>query len=1061
MASRGFGIHSIVSLTPSLNNFWVSLRLRAEHGVKIGDESATLIQRVVVTGQFVFQTFTRRFTFPMRLIANSAFALLILLLINLVMCQSDTPDPNATQRAAVDVVRTAWVQKAVQLAEEKRRAEERWVNEALAGMSKDARLGQLFMIGAYPSRGASSEKAVLKAIEDHRVGGVIFFQGGADHIARLTNQFQAKTRFPLMMAMDAEWGTNMRVSAATKFPRQLLMGALQNNALIYEFGKAVAEECKAMGIHINFAPVVDVNNNPANPVIGDRSFGEDRKNVTAKAYQYIKGLQDHGVMACAKHFPGHGDTDVDSHKDLPVIRHSLQRLDSIELYPFKTLAQHGVQSVMVAHLHIPAIDATPNVPVTLSRPAVTDLLQKKLGYKGLIFTDALDMRGVTKHFKDGETDLRALLAGNDVLLVPQDIPAAKRKIYAAIDSNLISWPEIDAHVRKILHAKYRLGLNNYTPVDAKNVSRRLNLAENKLLKQEIVGEALTLVDPENMMPLDARSVACLSIGGNSNAFQNELRRYGVTKQYSAGRTVPNSRLKALSKYKTVLISIHGLDRSIKRNFGISENIEQFVKKLSAKTKVMVVVFGSPYALRSFPMAQGAVVAYNNETMTQRLAARALAGALPFRGRLPITASAKFRYGMGKDTEIQKMPYATRPEYVGLDSKVLQRIDAIAAEMIREKAAPGCQVLIAKDGQIAFHRAYGHHTYAKKRRQRLENIYDLASVTKVAATTLALMRLVDEGKIDLDQPLSLYLSELRGTNKSSMTVREILVHQAKLKPWIPFYTRTLDEQKKPIMGRYYSTRYSSKYAIRVAENLYFAQSKVDSVIWQRIYDQDLRARSNYRYSDLGFYLFGKLVHRLTGKSLDRYVSETFYRPMGLLTTQFTPLKHGVPRANIIPTEDDQYFRYQVVQGDVHDMGAAMLGGVAGHAGLFSNAQDLAAIFQMLINGGEYGGKRYLKAATINQFITRHSQQSRRALGFDRKEKSDKPRNSINVAYQASDRTFGHQGFTGIGAWADPDNNMVYLFLSNRTFPSGENMTLIRRDIRSRIQEVAYEALMAVE
>lgn len=993
----------------------------------------------------------------MRLNSTTTFGVLFFVLVSTVlMYQFDTPqlnDPSGTDGTAFSF----WEERMALIEETQQRAEDKWVKETLAGMDQEARLGQLFMIGAYPSKGGSDEKAVLEAINKHQVGGIIFFRGGADHIARLTNLYQSKTKLPLMMAMDAEWGTNMRVSTATQFPRQLMMGALQNNALIYEFGKAVAQECKAMGIHVNFAPVVDVNNNPANPVIGDRSFGEDRKNVTAKAFQYIRGLQDHGVMACAKHFPGHGDTDVDSHKDLPIIRHSLQRLDSIELYPFKNLSQHGVQSVMVAHLHIPAIDATPNLPVTLSKLAVTDLLQKKLGYKGLIFTDALNMKGVTKHFQDGETDVRALLAGNDVLLVPQDIPNAKKRIYQAVDSSRITWTEIDTHVEKILRAKFRLGLTQYQPVNPRGVNSRFNLAQSSALKQDIVSQALTLIDPEDVLPLDEGTTACLSIGGG-RAFQQEIKRYGINKVYTSGKTVSQGRIKALARHKTVLVTVHGLNRSMGENFGISNSTQKAIEELSKKTKVLVAVFGSPYALKSFPTAQAAMVAYNDEIMTQQLAARALVGALPFRGRLPVSASAKYRYGMGKDTEVQKMPYASSPESVGLNSDVLKRIDGIAAEMIREQAAPGCQVLIAKDGQIAFHRAYGHYTYDKKRHQRLDNIYDLASVTKVAATTLALMRLVDERKINIDEPLSLYLPELQGTNKSQMTIRDILIHQAGLRPWIPFYTHTLDEQKRPIMGRYYSERPTQTHSVRVAENLYFAKSKTDSVIWQRIYDQSLRGSTNYKYSDLGFYLFGKLVHKMTGKPLDRYVSETFYRPMGLLTTQFNPMQQGVPRINMVPTEEDAYFRYQVVQGDVHDMGAAMLGGVAGHAGLFSNAQDLAAIFQMLINGGEYGGKRYLQEATINQFIARQSQASRRALGFDRKEESDKPNNSINVAYQASDRTFGHQGFTGIGAWADPDNKIIYLFLSNRTFPSGENMTLIRKDIRSRIHEVVYEARM---
>lgn len=986
--------------------------------------------------------------------------ILVIILTSFLMCQSDVPDKALLLRQQFVQDSIAKAEKAALiLAEEHRKAQEAWVNQEMNRLNKNARLGQLFMVGAYPPKGASDERKIFTAIDSHNVGGVIFFRGAADRIAQLTNRYQKRSKVPLMMAMDAEWGTNMRVSAAVKFPRQLLMGAIQNNALIYDFGKAVAEECKAMGIHVNFAPVVDVNNNPANPVIGDRSFGENRENVTAKSFQYIKGLQDHGVMACAKHFPGHGDTDVDSHKDLPVINHNMKRLDSIELYPFKNLVQQGVQSVMVAHLHIPALDSTPNLPITLSKPAVTGLLKEKLGFKGLIFTDALNMRGVTKHFKDGETDVKALLAGNDILLVTQDIPRAKKRIYQAIKDKLITWKEINSRVRKILRAKYNLGLNNYQPVKANNVRSRLNIQENQALKQDLVSNALTLVDRSDIIPLGKKRVACITVGTSKRetTFTKELVRYGIKHHHFAKSNVAANRIKQLAKKDVVIVAVHNISKNSKSNFGVSSNVQRLVSTLSAKTKVLVVNFGTPYALKNFPTAQGAVVAFNDETLTQKLTARAIAGALPFRGRLPISAAPQFQYGMGKDTEVQKMMYASSPESVGLNSKVLAKIDRIAAEMVREKAAPGCQVLVAKDGKIAFHRTYGHYSYAKRKRVKLENIYDLASVTKVAATTISIMRLVDEGQIDINQPLSFYLPELRGTNKSRMSIKDILLHRAGLKPWIPFYVRTLDENKKPIMGRYYAAEKSANYQIRVAENLYFAQSKVDSVIWQRIYDQDLRSQRNYKYSDLGFYLFSRLIKSVTGKSLDDYTNETFYRPMGLTTTMFNPLKKGVPRDLMIPTEDDNYFRYQRVQGDVHDMGAAMINGVSGHAGLFSNAQDLVAIFQMLINGGEYGGKRYLKKATIQKFTAKFSNQSRRGLGFDRKEESSDNR-SINVAYQASPLTFGHQGFTGIGAWGDPENKIIYLFLSNRTLPSGENMTLIRRDIRSRIQEVVYESIL---
>lgn len=987
---------------------------------------------------------------------------LILILFGFLMCQSDIPDQpiiTAEEQHLLDSML-----QASQLAEENRKKEEAWVNEQFQKLDEDGKLGQLFMIGAYPSQGEADKKSVLAEIEKQQVGGIIFFKGKPTYTAQLTNAYQAKSKIPLMMSMDAEWGISMRVDSTVKYPRQLLMGAVQDNSLLYEFGKETARQCRRIGIHINFAPVVDVNNNPNNPVIGDRSFGEDRENVTAKAYQYIKGMQDHGVMACAKHFPGHGDTDVDSHKDLPIINHNLKRLDSIELYPFRNLIQQKVQSIMVAHLHIPALDTTPNIPITLSPKAVQGLLKDSMGFKGLIFTDALNMHGVTKYFEDGETDVKALLAGNDVLLVTQNIPVAKTKIKEAIANKQISWEEIDSRVKKILHAKYKMGLNEYKPVELKNIVKDLNTDHAKELNEQIIAKALTLVhNKEDLIPVRRvrnRRIATISIGrGRKTAFQNALSRYGISNHKVAGHSITAKTAQSLMRLKNqevVIISLHRLGKLAKDNFNLSASVRTFIQNLSKETKVIVVAFGMPYSLKYFENTW-AVAAYNDEILTQQLAAQAICGGLPFEGRLPVSASDKFKCGMGENTDVFKMPYAGSPEEVGLNSKILKKIDYIAKEMINVKAAPGCQVLVAKNGKIAFHKAYGHHTYDKKEPVLLTDIYDVASVTKVAATTISIMKLYEQGKLNIENKMSNYLPELKGTNKEQMLIKEVLAHHAGLKPWIPFYTRTLDSIKQPMWNRYYKKDTDKQYCVRIGDSLYCTAPSMDTVVWQRIFSVPQRPQKNYRYSDLGFYLFTKLVNNVAKKPLDQFAADNFYTPMGLEYTMFNPMKNGVPRSRIIPTEEDQYFRYQKVHGDVHDMGAAMIGGVSGHAGLFTQAPELATIFQMLLNKGVYGNKRYLKEETINKFIAQYTPNSRRGLGFDRKEKSDKAKSSINVAYQASDQTFGHTGFTGIGAWADPENDLIYIFLSNRTYPSGENMLLIKKSIRTRIQEVIYEAM----
>ncbi len=992
------------------------------------------------------------------------YGLMLVVVSSFLMCQSNIPKSNKALPSIVEAISPLALVK--QLQTQEAQAEAAWVEEKWQAMSEDERLGQLFMVAAYTRNGSSDEARVKALIEKEHVGGLIMFQGSPERTAQLTNKYQALSKkVPLMMAIDGEWGLNMRLTNTIPYPRQLLMGAIQDNRIIYDFGKEVAYQSRRLGIHVNFAPVVDVNNNAANPVIGDRSFGENRENVTAKSYQYMLGMQDHNLIACAKHFPGHGDTDVDSHYDLPVIKHSRSRLDSVELYPFRSLIQHGVRSIMVAHLHIPAIDSTPNLPTTLSPKAIDQLLKKELNYQGLIFTDAMGMKGVTKHFANGEADLKAVQAGVDVLLMSPDVGLAKKKIKAALADGSLKWDDLEQRIRKILAAKYRLGLDKYSPVEEKNVVKDLNHAEAQALYEKIIGAALTLTrNPNELLPIRRtadQKIASLSIGsGRKTYFQRELDRYGVKNHYYSGASIVGSNktrlLNSLKKQDIVLIGLHRVGKLPQEDFNLSKSARAFINELGQHTKVVLVVFGNPYSLKFFEAIPHVACAYINDQSAQKQAAQAIFGGLPFLGKLPVTASATFKYGMGVETKTFRLPYAQRPEEVGMSSEKLKEVDKIAQEAISKGATPGCQVLVVKDGKIAFHKAYGHFTYKKRRAVSTADVYDLASVTKVAATTLSIMKLYEDGKLDIDKKMGDYLPELRGTNKYHLRIRDVLAHQAGLKPWIPFYTKTLTADKKPA-PKYYKSKPNNEFCIRVSEGVYLCKSQLDTVLWQRIYNQDLRGSTNYRYSDLGFYMFTKLIEKVSGQPLDQYVSEQFYQPMGLEHIGFNPLEQKIPKSIIVPTEEDDYYRYQRLQGDVHDMGAAMLGGVAGHAGLFASAADLAAIFQMLIDEGVYQNRRYLKAETIQKFTAIYSSKSRRGLGFDRKEKTT-GQSSVNVAWQASDQTFGHLGFTGIGAWADPEQDLVFIFLSNRTYPNMENMKLIQLDIRTRIQEVCYDAVI---
>lgn len=951
--------------------------------------------------------------------------------------------------------------------------EDKWVEETYNALSDTQRLGQLFMIRAQSNAGYDHTE-VEDLIKKYHVGALCFFQGTPERQAELTNRFQALSKVPLMVAMDAEWGLNMRLKSATiAYPKQMMLGAIQDNALIYRFGAAVAKELRRVGVHLNFAPAVDVNNNPNNPAINERSFGENKLNVAAKGFMYMLGMQDNNVMACAKHFPGHGDTDVDSHKDLPILPFDMTRLNELELMPFRVLSQYGIGSMMVAHLSVPAIDNTPNLPTSLSKKTVTDLLRTKMGFDGIIFTDGLQMKGVTKYFQDGEAAAKALEAGCDMLCLPENTPAAFDMIKRHIAEGKIDTNELARSVKRILRGKYRLGLTTPQSVDLANLRADVNNYESKMLKRELIQNALTLVRAEdsllpfkNYMP---DSMATLSIGANRlMPFQYTLNNYGLFNQFNLPKEISESRQREMldyfSKKKIVVVSLHGMKAHFTSDFGLTQSEKDFIRALNKVTKVVLVVFGNPYSLKYFDDIPNLICAYDEDLTTQEVAAESLFGVHGFKGKLPVSASEKAKSGYGFSTEKIKNKRLEWnldiPEAVGLNSKILSKIDTIAEELIAARAAPGCQILVAKDGQVVYHKAFGHHTYKKMQEVTTEDLYDLASITKCAATTLCLMKLYDEGLVDLNEPMSKYMPILKGSNKENMLIKDVLIHQSRLLAWIPFYKNTMNayagKGKKPLIpsSKYYASTPSSDFSVEVAKDIYMKNEFVDDMKRQ-IIDSELKATNNYLYSDLGMILMADLIKNVSQKPLDIYAKESFYGPLSISHTLFNPL-HKFGAFQIAPTEEDNYFRMQRVQGHVHDMAAAMLGGVSGHAGLFSNAGDLAVLLQMLLNKGEYNGVRFLKPQTVAYFTQRQGGSTRRGYGWDMKELDEKK--TANMSAQASANTYGHTGFTGNAFYADPDHNLIYVFLSNRTFPDMNNNKLMSGDYRPRIQTVIYEALV---
>ena len=944
-------------------------------------------------------------------------------------------------------------------------SQNQWVDSIYNNMTLDEKVGQLFMIRASAKRNEEEAKTIIKHIQKYKVGGICFFQGDPVQLVNLMNRYQGKSKLPMLTSIDGEWGLGMRYPKQTiSFPRALTLGAIQDNNLLHEMGIHIGNHLKRVGLNVNFAPVVDVNNNPENPVINNRSFGEDKYNVASKGYHYMKGMQETGVMACAKHFPGHGDTDTDSHLSLPQINHNKERLDSIELMPFRSLIKQGIGSVMVAHLNIPAIDNRENRPTTLSQAAVTDLLRTELTFNGLIYTDAMEMKGVTKHFAPGDADKEAFLAGNDIILLPENLSAGFESIKKGVLDNSITPERLENSVKRILKAKYSLGLTEWNDISNENTLEDLNSNKSIALKQELLENAITLAsDENNLVPIskiDNLKFSTISIGaGKETAFQKHLSNYVQCQHKNLPRpsTAAQKGIIANSVKESdyVIVGIHDMSKYASKNFGVDQRNIDFLKNLEKEKKVIIVLFGSPYALKYFDDFSNVIVAYESDEMAQQVAAEAIFGSISIKGKLPITASEKYTYGVGKyRSSLGRLGYSV-PERVGMDSKTLAGIDTIIEEMIRKKAAPGCQIFAAKDGKIIFQKSYGHFTYEKKRKVKNTDIYDVASVTKTCASTLSLMKLYDEKKFDLNAPIDRYIAEADTSNKGDLSVRTTLAHHAQLAGWIPFFKKTVSKSKRNPMPleKYYSKTLKPGFTIPVADSMFMRTDYRDS-IWSRIYISELKKRKGYKYSDLAFYFMHKTIVNLVGEPLDTYTDKSFYCPLGLNNTGYLPLqKHD--KSCIAPSELDNYFRKQKIQGHVHDMGAAMLGGVSGHAGLFSNAKELAIIYQMLLNGGSYGGTNYLDPETIKLFTTRYHESSRRGLGFDMKEL--KPNKSQNMSEMASKSTFGHLGFTGIAAFADPEENLVYVFVSNRTYPDMNNYKFGKGEYRPRVQSQLYKAM----
>jgi len=936
--------------------------------------------------------------------------------------------------------------------------QKRWVDSTYDGMNLKERVGQLFMASIW-SKNDNEADSIRKLIKDHHIGGLIFSKGGPVKQAQLTNEFQSKSMVPLLIGMDAEWGLAMRLDSTYALPWNMTLGAIQDNQLVEEAGAAISRQTKRLGVHFNFAPVVDINTNPENPIIGNRSFGEDRFNVTEKSLAFMRGMHREGILSSAKHFPGHGDTDSDSHKTLPTINFSAERIERIELYPYKKLIPEGLSSVMVAHLNVPELESVNGKPASLSREIISEILKKDLGFNGLIFTDALDMKGVSRDMEPGEVDLDAFKAGNDILLMSEDIGRAAQSIMDAVNAGVVEESRLELSVKKILYAKYKAGLHQFRPISTNFLIEELYTPKDEALLEDLYENAITLIKNNRAVvpvkELGKEKIAYVNFGDDDGSiFLQQLKKYSQVDWVQADKLA--NLLEKLKDYDRVIIGYHKSNNSPWASYKFSNNEMVWLHEIARKNKTVLALFARPYSLldiKSFSNIEGIIIGYQNHPLAQKKVGQIIFGAAQAKGRLPVSIRNEFPVGTGFVTKgINRLSYGT-PESVGMNTSKLQKIDSIMSHAIEEQMTPGAQIVVARQGKVVYQKNFGYQTYEKDLPVTDTTVYDLASLTKILATLPLVMELDEQEVLDFNTTLGELLPVFKGSNKANINLQDMLMHYARLQAWIPFYVSTQEARTKKLSKDYYSTIPSAMFNTQVADNMYIRKDIGDTII-NTIKLSKLEKSRSYKYSDLPYYILKYYLEAYYETSLQNIAQDHFYKPLGANYTGYLP-KTRFDSLQIAPTEDDRLWRNQIIRGYVHDQGAAMQGGIGGHAGLFSTANDVAKLMQTFLNGGTYGGKEFLQKETIEKYNTCYycAQNVRRGVGFDKPQLG----NAGPTCNCVSMSSFGHSGFTGTFAWADPDEEIVYVFLSNRTFPDATNRKLIKEDIRSEIQKVIYESI----
>jgi len=932
-------------------------------------------------------------------------------------------------------------------------SEKKWVDSVYTSLTLEEKVSQLFINWVSPEQ--SDFNVIRKLVEEDKIGGLIFSIGTTNSHIEWLNKFQTIAKTPLLVAMDAEWGPSQRLTDVFAHPWNMTLGAIQDNSLVRDISMRMAEQNKALGIHYNFSPSVDVNNNSKNPIIGNRSFGEDPNNVYLKAKAYIQGHKDAGVFTSIKHFPGHGDTDKDSHKTLPVINGDIKRLNNVELYPFRRLIEDGIaESIMLAHLSVPALDE--KYPSSLSYKTVNNLLRDDYEFNGITITDALDMKGVLQD-PNINVDLRAFEVGNDIILMSTNVSQGVKLISESFKKGKISESRLSSSVKKILSLKAKSNLKNFKNISTENILSKVNTSKDTLLYSKAMSSAITLVkNTNNILPLtNNKKYLHVAFGENDRGdhLYDKMNKYLNVDTYTNDDITP---LFNKTKYDGILISYHGSSKSPYASNIIPNEIVEKINSISVNNNVVLNLFLNPYSLNSFKSIENfesIVIGYQNNMISQEVLADLLFGVSSFKGKIPVSNNF-FKVNHGLTFNKKNIIGFSRPSYEGFDTARLSYLDSIAKNAIDSMMTPGIQMLVSRKGKIVYNKSFGYHTYEKVNKLENNHVFDLSSITKILATMPLVLQEFDNKNISLETNLSELFPKKKLNEKGSISLKEMLSHYARLRPWIPFYEETLNRKEKP-KSRFYKSNSKSTFSTRVSENL-FLKSNYREKIFKSILDSELRDTLEYKYSDLPFYFLKFWFEDLYNKPLNILANEKIFEPLGLKRTMFNP-HESISLEEIVPSERDDFFRHSKLHGYVHDEGAAMLGGISGHAGLFSNAYEVAIVLQAMIQKGSYNNQRLFSENSFNTFNYCYycDNDNRSGVGFDKPQVEGKHGSTFGGV---SMNSFGHYGYTGSIAWADPDEEIIFIFLSNRTYPTRKNTLLQTSNVRTRAQEIVYKSLI---